>query len=165
MRVTSAAAAAAVEPLSSHPDLLKHFSFDWTRAREEIKNPVAGIRPLSSLIRGRVYKSLKRLWPADTSTRRDCEDAAGSLKTPQSSRGSSIIFFSVQGMKPNVWVSFPAQKEKFAYISCGKQRKQKGGGKHFGEHFKLAMCLFHGLACLALNKIQSVFRQHQIKHN
>lgn len=132
MRVTSAAAA-AVEPLSSQPDLLKHFSFDWTRAQEEIKNPVAGIRPPSNLIRGGVYKSLNHLCPPDTSTvprRRDCEDGTQPARLRlEILSGIFHHFPSCAGNETQRLGFVPCTERKFAYISCGKQRKKKRGGR------------------------------------
>lgn len=63
-------------------------------------------------------------------------------------------FLSVQGMKPKCC------HLHIFLVESGEKRE-----KHFGEHFKLGMCLFPGLACLALNEIQSLFRQQQIRHN
>lgn len=60
-------------------------------------------------------------------------------------------FLSVQRMKP-----------KCCHLHIFLVEKSEN---HFGEHFKLGMCLFPGPACLALNEIQSLFRQQQIRHN
>lgn len=63
-------------------------------------------------------------------------------------------FLSAQGMKP-----------KCCHLHIFLVESKEKSGKHFGEHFKLGMCLFPGLACLTLNEIQSLFRQQQIRHN
>lgn len=160
-----AAAAAAVEPLSIHPALLTNFSFDWTQAeRKDIRKPDAGIRPLSSLIRDRVHKSLKHLCPPNKFTTEaegavaqgwDFEERMKQARLRlESLSGIFHRFLSVQGTKP-----------KCCHLHIFLVESKEKSGEHFGEHFKLGMCLFPGLACLALNEIQSVFRRHQIRHN
>ncbi len=163
-REAAAAAAAVVEPLSNHPALLTNFSFDWTWAEKCIRKSYAGLRPPSSLIRDRVHKSLKHLCPPNKFTM-EAEGAVvqewGFEERMKQARlrletllGIFHHFLSVQGMKP-----------KCCHLHIFLVESREKSEKHFGEHFKLGMCLFPGLACLALNEIQSLFRQQQIRHN
>lgn len=56
-------------------------------------------------------------------------------------------------------------KPKCCHLHIFLMESREKSEKHFGEYFKLGMCLFPGLGCLALNEIQSLFRQQQIRHN
>lgn len=132
--------------------------------KKYIKKPHAGLRPPSSLIRDRVHKSLKHLCPPNKFS----AEAEGAVAQgwgfeermkPARLRLETLSgifhhFLSVQGMKP-----------KCCHLHIFLVESTEKSEKHFGEHFKLGMCLFPGLACLALNEIQSLFRQQQIRHN
>lgn len=120
-----------------------------------------GLRPPSSLIRDRVHKSLKHLSPPNKFIKGAVAQGWGFEERMKQAclrletlTGMFHHFLSVQGMKPKCC------HLHIFLVESGEKRE-----KHFGEHFKLGMCLFPGLACLALNEIQSLFRQQQIRHN
>lgn len=111
-----------------------------------------------------VHELLKRLRPPKSFSRRQreqwlrdgtsvCRMKAAHLRL-ESLSGIFCCFCSAQGTKP-----------KCCHLHIFLVESREKSGEHFGERFKLGMCLFPGLACLALNEIQSVFRQHQIRHN
>lgn len=153
---------------SQHPPSFTHKFLIWSntgrKKKKDIRKPDAGIRPLSSLIRDRVHKSLKHLCPPNKFTTEaegavaqgwDFEERMKRARLRlESLSGIFHRFLSVQGMKP-----------KCCHLHIFLVESKEKSGEHFGEHFKLGMCLFPGLACLALNEIQSVFRRHQIRHN
>lgn len=113
------------------------------------------IRPGSSLIGDSSWvagTSLPwELWLRDGTS--ECRMKPAHLRL-ESLSGIFHCFCSAQGTKP-----------KCCHLHIFLVEGEEKSREHFGERFKLGMCLFPGLACLALNEIQSVFRQHQIRHN
>lgn len=116
--------------------------------------PYVGLRPRSSLWSSRELH--EHLWAEGVGVQgRGFEERVKHVRLRlETLSGISCHLLSVQRVKP---------KRCHLHIFLVESREKSE--KHFGGYFKLGMCLFPGLACLALNEIQSLFRQQQIRHN
>ena len=145
---TFSRAAAAAELLGSSPGFLI-----WQKTDRggggDISENLAGLRPPSSLrsvtgFPSHVFALQTSLRGWSRSGMRLWSRLASDWKPPQ---GSSTVSSQLRRMKSKCC------HLHIFLVESGEKRE-----KHFGEHFKLGMCLFPGPACLALNEIQSLCR-------
>lgn len=113
---------------------------------------------------GSGHVQIKHLWPGSEFIIEAEGGAAQGRGFEERMKQAHLRIQTLLGKFPHL-LSVQRMKPKCCHLHIFLVKSGEKSENHFGEYLKLGMCLFPGPARLALNKIQSLFRQQQIRHN